>query len=63
MSSRRKSWTKLQGRYIVAFHIAVSYNVYLSGSSGQAMLTNTAAAVSVLLAAIVVGKGGGGQWH
>jgi len=47
----------------VVLQIAILYDIYLSGGSGQAMLHNTVAAISVLLAAIVVGKGGGGQWH
>ena len=50
-------------RYIVVFHIAISYNIYWLGGSGQATLCNTAAAVSVLSVAIIVTKGGGGQWH
>jgi len=46
-------------RYIVVFHIAIMYNIYLSGGSGQEMLRHTAATISVLLAAVVVEKGGG----
>jgi len=47
----------------VVFHIVISYNIYLSGGSGQTMLCNTAATVRGLTVAVVVGKGGGGRWH
>jgi len=46
------------------FHIAISYDIYLPGGGSQATLCNTAAAISVLVAAIVVvvvGKGGAGN--
>jgi len=51
----------------MVFHIAISYDIYLSGGIGQATLHITVAAISVLLAAVVVGKGGGqsvalGHW-
>jgi len=44
----------------MAFCIAISHNIYPSDGGGQATLRDTAAAVSILLAA--VGKGGAGSF-
>ena len=45
----------------MVFYITISYDIYLSGGSGQATLRNTAATVSVISAAVVVGKAGVGS--